>query len=79
MLPSKIDQKKVSYETVSEGNFGFRHSIFLPWNAASEGSIFLVFGCSHFVFTIAATYGFMAPLIITNSTICAQDVLMIVY
>ncbi len=42
MLPSKIDQMKVSHETGSEANFGFRRALiaFLPWNVSSEGSIF---------------------------------------
>ncbi len=42
MLPPKIDQIKVSHETGSEANFGFGRALmpFLPWNAASEDSIF---------------------------------------
>ncbi len=39
MLPSKIDQIKVSHETGSEANFGFRCAL-MPWNVSSEGSIF---------------------------------------
>ncbi len=39
MLPSKIDQMKVSHETGSEANFGFGRAL-MPWNVSSEGSIF---------------------------------------
>ncbi len=39
MLPSKIDQMKVSHETGSIANFG-SGCAFLSWNAASEGSVF---------------------------------------
>ncbi len=31
MLPSKIDQKKVSHETGSEANFGFGHALMLSY------------------------------------------------
>ncbi len=40
MLPSKIDQMKVSHETRSEANFGFGHALMPSC---------LVFGCSHCV------------------------------
>ncbi len=47
MLPSKINQMKVSRETGSEANFGFGHA-FLPWNVSSEGSIFQFSGAATF-------------------------------
>ncbi len=47
MLPLKFDQKVVSPETGSEAEFVFRIlDAFLPWNAASEGSILELFGHS---------------------------------
>ncbi len=44
MLPSKIDQMKVSYETGSEANFGFGRAL-MP--STLEWQHFSVFGCSH--------------------------------
>ncbi len=50
MLPSKIDQMKVSHETGSEANFGFGRALMPSYlGMLLPKAAFFSFGCSHCV------------------------------